>query len=190
MHFWRSCLCRLALNHSRGLRFLRWIVVTRRESRLIVAMSPKDYDVNPARDKRGLTKPQAIFADNILEVGKEKAAEMAYPDADPESHRKLASENLKHPQVLSNISKIADSKGLTKDACVEAIKDGLGAVKKAFSKEGDEIEYADTPSRLKAAELGLKVHGELKNTEQGSGVQMTKDVFVELCSVFWGTKPQ
>lgn len=135
----------------------------------------KDYDVNPARDKRGLTKPQAIFADNVLEVGKDKAAAMAYPLADSESHRKLASENLKNPVVLSNISKLADAKGLTKNACLSAIKRGLDAESpKAY---------------LKAAELGLRLHGELKNAEQGPSVQMTKDVFVELCSVFWRTKP-
>lgn len=137
---------------------------------------PKESHYRSKRDERGLTKQQAVFADNVLEVGKEKAAELAYPDAAPESIKALASENLKHPIVISTISKLADKKGLTKDACLTAIKKGLD----------DESPKA----YLKAAELGLRIHGELKNAELQNQVPITKDLFVEMCSAFWGTKPK
>ena len=71
MPFWRSCLCRLALNHSRGLRFLRWIAVTRRESRLIAIRGEfmlTDAELNAAisesgwvlRDKNALNEFRAL----------------------------------------------------------------------------------------------------------------------------------
>lgn len=150
----------------------------------------KDYTLNPKKDKRGLTPQEAVFADNILEVGKEAAAALAYPLATPESQRVIAAQKMEKPEVLSSISRLANAKGLTKDACLGAITEGLSAVKKTWNKQGDEIEYDDTPSRLKAAELGLKVHGELKNTEASGTVPITKDLFIELCQTFWGTKPQ
>lgn len=146
---------------------------------------PKGYSVNPKKDKRGLTKQEAVFADNVLEVGKEKAAAMAYPLAEPDSHRKIASEKLQKPEVLHSISRIANEKGLTKDACISTITDGLAATK-LYGKEG--IEHADHAARLKAAELGLKVHGELRDSS-GPAVQVTKDVFVDLCKAYWATKP-
>ncbi len=152
-----------------------------------MAYDEPDFVRNPKRDKRGLTEPQAVFADNVLEHGKEVAAEMAYPDADPESHRKLASENLKHPVVLSTISELADRKGLTKDSCVETIKDGLKATK-LYGKEG--IEHEDHTARLRAAELGLKLHGQLKE-DRGVilPVPVSKEQYMELCKTFWNTKP-
>lgn len=150
---------------------------------------PKGYTVNPKRDKRGLTKPQQVFADNILEVGKEKAAEMAYPDASPESQRVIAHQNLEKIEVLSSISTLANKKGLTKDLCLEAIKNGLTSTKKTWNKMGDEIEYDDNSSRLKAAELGLRVHGELRNDRTILPVPVTKEQYQDLCREFWGSKP-
>jgi len=122
---------------------------------------PEGYRVNPKKDRDGLTAKQKDFVEAALEVGPTKAAEIAYPEASSDSHRKIASENLKNPNIVSNISKLADAKGLTKDACVEAIKDGLTATK-LYGKEG--IEHEDSPARLRAAELGLKLHGELKES--------------------------
>lgn len=147
---------------------------------------PKRWVVNPKRDKRGLTKKQAIFADNVPLVGKDEAAIMAYPDLSPESQRVTACRNMNNPTILQAISDIADAKGLTKNACVEAIKDGLTATR-LYGKKG--IEHADSPARLRAAELGLKLHGELKNDASVPEVQMTKDVFIKLCETFWETKP-
>lgn len=151
---------------------------------------PEGYSVNPKRDKRGLTKPQQVFADNVLEVGKDQAAAMAYPDADEESHRKLASENLKHPEVLHSISKLADEKGLTRASCVETIKEGLSAVKTRWNKEGDEIEDADNTARLKAAEMGLKLHGELREDRTILPIPVTKEQYKELVREFWNGEPQ
>lgn len=148
---------------------------------------PEGYSVNPKRDKRGLTKPQQVFADNVLEVGKDQAAAMAYPDADEESHRKLASENLKHPEVLHSIGKLANEKGLTKISCVEAIKEGLSATR-LFGKEG--IEHADHSARLKAAEMGLKLHGELREDRTILPIPVTKEQYQDLCRTFWTEKPQ
>lgn len=151
---------------------------------------PKGYDRNPSKDKRGLTRQEAVFADSVLEVGVKEAAAMAYPDATPESQRVIAAQKLDKPEVLSSISRIANQKGLTRDACVEAIKDGLTAVKKIWNKQGDEIEYDDTPSRLKAAELGLKVHGELREDRTILPVPVTKDQYRELCREFWNNAPK
>lgn len=155
----------------------------------ITANMPKGYDVNPKRDRDGLTKPQQVFRDKVLEVGPVKAAEAAYPGAQPESQRVIAHQNMTNPVIVSSISRLADAKGLTKDACLEKIKDGLEASNVTVDMMGRKHETTDHKTRLKAAELGLRVHGELKNGEPSGAVPITKDLFVELCSVFWGTKP-
>lgn len=147
---------------------------------------PKGHRLNPARDKRGLTEPQAVFADNVIPLGIQAASELAHPDASPESQRVMAYQDLSHPLVSSTISDIAESKGLTKQNCVEAIKNGLAATK-PYGKEG--IEHDDHPSRLKAAELGLKLHGYLRDSAIAIPVPVTKEQYVDLCRAFWGSKP-
>ena len=148
---------------------------------------PKGYDVNPARDKDGLTAKQKEFADKTLEIGALEASKEVYPDSTPESQRVMAAQNMKHPAIVPYISRLADEKGLTKDACVEAIRDGLKATK-LYGKEG--IEHEDGRARLRAAELGLKLHGELRDDKTILPVPVTKDQYQELCREFWGTKPQ
>lgn len=135
----------------------------------------KGYSVNPKKDRRGLTKQEAVFADNVLDVGKEKAAEMAYPLAEPDSHRKIASEKLQKPEVLRSISRLANGKGLTRDACLTAINGGLTATK-LYGKDG--IEHADHAVRIKAAELGLKIHGELQNDSSPTGEMVGFGIFM------------
>lgn len=135
----------------------------------------KDYIRNPKKDKRGLTPQEAVFADNVLEVGKEAAAAMAYPDATRESQGVMASRNLSKPDIVLSISKELDRQGVKDETLCQAIKRGL--------------DEESPKAYLKAAEIGFKLKGHLKTEKEGGVVPITKDLFVELCSVFWGTKP-
>lgn len=135
---------------------------------------PKGYSVNPKKDKRGLLKPQQVFADNVLAVGKEEAARMAYPNATPKSQGEIASRNLAHPEIILSISKTLELQGVKDETLCQAIKRGL---------------EEDSPKAyLKAAELGFRLKGHLKDNNQAA-VQVTKDVFVDLCKAYWATKP-
>lgn len=147
---------------------------------------PNGYKRNPYRNKEGLTPQQAAFKEKALQVGPEQAAREAYPDATPKSQEEISRENLLKPVVINSISKEMQSMGLGRRVFLETIKDGLQATK-LFGKEA--IEHEDHGSRLKAAEIGLKLHGELRNESSPGGVTMTKEAFVEMCKEFWGSKP-
>lgn len=134
-----------------------------------------DFVRNPKRDKRGLTKAQAIFADNVPLVGRPEAAAMAYPDATPESQKSLACENMAKPEVVLSIGKIADRIGLTRQSCAETIRKGLDA--------------RDGKTALRAAELGLKLHGELRDNTVAIPIPVTKEQYADLCRAFWTSKP-
>ncbi len=142
---------------------------------------PKDYDRNPARDKNGLTKQEAIFAENVIEHGQAKAGEIAYPDATPRSQAVIASKNMKKPAVVNSISKIATKIGLTRTKCAEAVKNGLDATR-LYGKES--VEHPDHSARLKAAELGLKIHGELKDAAPNQVNIFTKDAIEAFVAAF------
>lgn len=133
------------------------------------------YVRNPKRDKRGLTEPQAVFADNVLKVGKDEAGAMAYPDATLKSQGELASQNMNNPIILHSISKLADLHGVKREDCLDAIKKGLNN---------------DNPKAyLHAAELGLKIHKEIGDTKTVVAVPVSKEQFLELCGAFWKSKP-
>lgn len=122
---------------------------------------PKGYSVNPHKDKRGLTPQQAIFVDNALVVGPKEAAAMAYPNASEKSQGEIAAQNMVNDEVVLSLGKEAEKLGLKKKNCIETIIDGLKATK--LYGQGA-IEHPDFAARIKAAELGLKIHGELKDT--------------------------
>ena len=147
---------------------------------------PNGYTRDPKKDKRGLTPQQSVFADNVPVVGKEVAAEIAYPDTTETSKKIIRNRNMRNPLVAKAISKIADEHGLTRSKCVETICDGLSATKLAGK---DAIEYDDHASRLRAAELGLKLHGELREDRTILPIPVNKEQYIELCKTFWGTKP-
>ncbi len=135
---------------------------------------PKGYDRNPARDKDGLTAKQKQFADNALEVGPSQAAREIWPDQiKPETN---ATKMAKVPAVSSYMSRILDEKGATRDKCATNI--------------AAKISSPDNKASLKATEMALEIHGELNRKQEGPAVQMTKEVFVDLCSQFWASQPK
>lgn len=134
-----------------------------------------DFKRNSKTDKRGLKEQRAIFADNVLRVGKDEAAAMAYPDATPKSQGEMASRNMNDPVILHSISKLADLRGVKREDCLDAIKKGLSE---------------DNPKAyLHAAELGLKIHKEIGDTKTVVAVPVSKEQFLELCGAFWKSKP-
>lgn len=135
-----------------------------------------DFTRNPHTDKRGLTEQKAIFADNVLRVGKDAAAAMAYPDATDKSQGEIASRNMSDPVILHSISKLADLRGVKREDCLDAIKKGLSE--------------ANPKAYLHAAELGLKIHKEIGDTKTVVAVPVSKEQFLELCGQFWATKPK
>lgn len=135
---------------------------------------PKDYDVNPKRDKRGLTKPQQVFVENVLEIGPVEAAKKAYPTVTDKSAGEMASRNMRNPAIVSSISAMADARGVKREDCLDAIARGL--------KEDNPKAY------LTAAKLGLEVHKELGGNTI-LPVPVTKEQYIELCRTFWTEKP-
>jgi hypothetical protein len=135
---------------------------------------PKGYDVNPKRDRDGLTAKQKEFADAALVVGPGQAARDLFPDSpNPEAN---ATKLKNHPAVSSYMSRILSEKGATREKCAENIAAKINA--------------RDDRSSLKATEMALEIHGELNRKNEGGAVPITKELFMDLCSAFWGTKPQ
>lgn len=135
---------------------------------------PQGWKLNPARDKDGLTAHQKEVADKVLELGKEAAAKEVWPNQIRPD--KSADKVLKVPAVSSYMSRMLDAKGATRDLCAGNI--------------ADKIKSRNDKASLKATEMALEIHGELNRKNEGGAVPITKDLFVELCSVFWGTKPK
>ena len=140
-----------------------------------MAYDKPEYARNPKLNKDGLTKKQAIFVENALEVGKDKAAEMAYPDATPRSQGLIADENLRNPTVLLSLGEKAERRGLSLNSGIDAIKKGL--------------DEENPQAYLKAAELTLKIHGHLQDNKVAIPIPVSKEQYLELCRTFWTTKP-
>lgn len=106
------------------------------------------YTVNPKRGKDGLTNKERDFADRALEVGQSAAAKEVFPElAEPDSK---ASRLMKRPDVSSYMSEVLDAKGATRERCAENIAEKIGS--------------DDSKASLKATEMALRVHGELKES--------------------------
>lgn len=139
------------------------------------AVVPKGYDVNPKRDKDGLTAHQKKAADTILELGKEAGAKEVWPDqVRPD---KSADKLLGLPAVSSYMSRVLDEKGATREVCAENIVEKI---------------KGDSPkASLAATEMALEIHGEL-NKSKGMvlPVPVTKDQYQELCRTFWDNAPK
>ena len=136
---------------------------------------PKGYDVNPKRDKDGLTAKQKEFADKALEVGPSQAAREIWPDqVNPAAN---ATKMAKVEAVSSYMSRMLDAKGATRDKCAENI--------------AEKIKSRNDKSSLAATEMALEIHGEM-NKSKGMvlTVPVTKDQYQELCREFWGSKPK
>lgn len=105
------------------------------------------YTVNPKRNKDGLTPKQQKFADKALEVGPTQAARELYPDAiNPSS---IAAKKMT-PAVSSYMSEVLTEKGGSREVCAKNIVDKIGC--------------DDSAASLKATEMALKIHGELKES--------------------------
>ena len=109
---------------------------------------PKGYDVNPKRDKDGLTAKQKEFADKAILVGPGQAARDLFPDSpNPEAN---ATKLKAHPAVSSYMSEVLTEKGGSREVCAKNIVDKIGC--------------DDSAASLKATEMALKIHGELKES--------------------------
>lgn len=105
------------------------------------------YTVNPKRDKDGLTAKQKKFADKALQVGPTNAARELHPGAINPSA--IAAKKMT-PAVSSYMSEVLTEKGGSREACAKNIADKIGC--------------DDNAASLKATEIALKIHGELKES--------------------------
>ena len=134
---------------------------------------PKGWEVNPKRDKTGLTPKEKEFAEKAMTMPQGQAArevfpEIAYPDS-------KASKLMKKEQVSSYMSSLLDEKGATRNKCAENI----------FKK----IEGRNDKASLEATRMALEIHGELKKDKTILPVPVTKEQYQELCQEFWKSKP-
>lgn len=136
---------------------------------------PKGYDVNPARDKDGLTAKQKEFADKALEVGPSQAAREIWPDqVNPAAN---ATKMSKIEVVSSYMSRMLDEKGATRDKCAENI--------------AEKIKSDNDKASLAATEMALEIHGEINKTKgMVLPVPVTKEQYQELCQAFWANAPK
>lgn len=134
---------------------------------------PEGYSVNPRRDKNGLTAKQKEFAEKALTMPQGQAAREVFPDhVQPDA---TASKLMKNEKVSSYMSHLLNEKGASRDTCAKNI--------------ADKIKSRDDRSSLKATEMALEIHGELNRKSESSAVPITKELFIDLCATFWGTKP-
>lgn len=135
----------------------------------------KGYDINPSKDRDGLTAHQKNAADKILELGKEAGAREVWPDqVRPD---KSADKLLNLPAVSSYMSRKLDEKGATRDLCAQNIAEKI---------KGD-----NSKASLAATEMALEIHGEI-NKSKGMvlPIPVTKEQYPELCREFWERKPK
>jgi len=148
----------------------------------------KGYTVNRKRGK--LTPKQKVFVEAVPVIGQTEAAKLAYPDATAREAVVIGSANMSKPLVSSSIAEVSNRIGLTKDKCVVTILDGLDADNETVDQFGRPHASPDHRTRLKAAELGLRLHGELKSDHTTiMPVPVSKEAYIGLCQEFWKSKP-
>ena len=102
---------------------------------------------------------------------------------------------LEKPHVQARVKELMDSSPkLQVPALLAKLEEGLDAQEiKFFADKGEVISErvtVDFPTRLGYLDRALELQGLKQKDKDGNVVPITKGLFVELCSVFWGTKPQ
>lgn len=158
----------------------------------------------PAPQAKPLRPKQELFCQRYVEGagpkktrfnGTQAALEAGYSEKTAYS---IAHENLKKPEIVERISELADRAGVTKDACLRVIADGLKAtvVGSKLDKKKQLINAVvpDRKTRLRSAELGLKVHGGIEGASPPGGQTQVNifagDKWLEAMSAFHKSKQQ
>ncbi len=114
-------------------------------------------------DIKPLTIKQKKFVKAYVETGNgTKAALKTYDTTDPDTARAISSENLAKPSVRFAVEQALEKHGITMDAAIKPIKDGLEAEKVSITGQGDQAFAEVTPDhsiRLKASGMALKLMG-------------------------------
>lgn len=142
-----------------------------------------------SRLPNGLTPKQDRFVKAYVRTGDIMAAsEEAYPDAiRPEI---VGHDAIRNPKVISSIKAIANSEGLTESKAIRSVKDSLDADNVVYDDFGREHRTTDHRTRLKGAELALRIHGHLKNDTNVLNVNLDKNDYKALADQFWASKPK
>lgn len=117
-----------------------------------------------SRKLQPLTKKQEAFFEEVSKGAVPyEAARKVYNCKNDNVARVLASRNSKHPVVYETVRDLMESKGsrATVKHILKAIEDGLQAERVIVTKSGDILREPNHSVRIKAAELALKVKGEL-----------------------------
>lgn len=117
-----------------------------------------------SRKLQPLTKKQEAFFEEVSKGAVPyEAARKVYNCKNDNVARVLASRNSKHPVVYETVRERMESKGsrATVKHILKAIEDGLVAERVFITKSGDILREPNHAVRIKAAELALKVKGEL-----------------------------
>jgi hypothetical protein len=132
--------------------------------------------------KPKLTPKQAKFVKGIAEgkTNTESALE-AYDTDDYGVAASIATENLKKPEIQQAVQMSMEKQGITVDAVVKPIVDGLTAYKTGFSKDGDFVEFGpDHSTRLKASSMALDLMGaKQKSKESGNTINNFGQILVD-----------
>lgn len=101
---------------------------------------------------------------------------------------------LNKPHVQARVRELMDaSEKLRVPALLKKLEEGLDANEiKFFADKGEVISErvtVDYPTRLGYLDRALELQGLKSKDKDGNVVPITKELFIELCSTFWGTKP-
>ena len=103
----------------------------------------------------------------------QEAVKAVYDVNSDTTARSIASENLTKPNVKFAIEQALEKHGITLDAAIKPIKDGLGAEKVSISGQGNQAFAEVTPDhsiRLKASSMALKLMGADKDNTPSGGI--------------------
>lgn len=117
------------------------------------------------RKLQPLTKKQEAFFEEVSKgVVPYEAAKKVYNCKNDAVARVIASKNSKHPVIYNTVRELMESKGSRAKSknILKAIEDGLVAEKSIETESRQLVQVPNHAIRLKAAELALKVRGELK----------------------------
>lgn len=124
--------------------------------------------------RRKLTPKQAKFVKGVNEGKTKVAAAMeAYPGQSYNVARVTAAENLNKPSIASALEAAYERQGITIDALVQPIADGLQAEKTVIIGSGDDAfadQIPDHSIRIAAAKLGGQWLGMGKEVAVSGGV--------------------
>jgi len=125
-------------------------------------------------DKPLTVKQKKFVKEYVAKDGNgQEAAKAVYGVSNDNSARQLASENLTKPNIKFAIEQALEKHGITMDAAIKPIADGLLADKVSISGQGDQAFAEVTPdhsTRLKASGMALRLMGADKGENVPGGI--------------------